>query len=142
MEERKVMKLLLAVILVCLLGCLALVADAQERPQPTLTQPVNWYLFQGYVLDTGTNQVRGSYTLSKVGGDRQSQDGFLLITIGTRDGAWLVIAIRGSLERPKWQVAPASGLGSLSKWQPQGGVLEVGDVRWALAVRGVLEEVQ
>jgi len=145
MEESKVIKILLAMLLALLLVCTALVANAQDRteqPRPTVTQEVNWYLFQGYVLDATTNQVRGSYTVTRVAGDRQSQDGFLLITIGTRDGAWLVIAIRGSVERPKWQVMPATGLGSLSRWQPKGWVLEVGDVRWALGVRGTLEEVQ
>lgn len=139
------MKILIALLLTLLLVCMALVADAQDRteqPRPILTQPVNWYLSQGYVLDAATRQVRGSYTLSHVAGDRQSQNGFLLITIGTRDGAWIVIALRGQVERPKWQQAPATGLGTLSRWHPQGGVMEVGNVRWALAVRGVLEDVQ
>lgn len=145
MEESKVIKILLAMLLTLLLVCTALVANAQDRteqPRPTVTQEVSWYLFQGYVLDAATNQVRGSYTVTKVPGDRQSQDGFYLITIGTRDNAWIIIAIYGSAERPKWQLAPAVGLLGSTKWWPKDGQLEVGDVRWALAVRGILEETQ
>lgn len=139
------MKMLIALLLALLLVCVGLVANAQDRteqPRPTVNQEVSWYLYQGYVLDAATNQVRGSYTVTKVAGDRQSQDGFYLITIGTRDNAWLIIAIYGSAERPKWQLAPTVGLLGFTRWWPKDGQLEVGDVRWALAVKGTLEEVQ
>lgn len=142
------MKKLLALLLALLLVCVALTVDAQDRwgwsetPIPTTTKTVNWHLFQGYVLDASTNEVRGSYTVMRIAGDRQSQDGFYVITIGTFDTAWLVIAIPGNGERPKWQSAPATGLLGFTRWWPRDGQLEVGDVRWALAVRGMLEEVQ
>lgn len=145
MEESKVIKILLAMLLALLLVCTALVANAKDRteqPRPTVTQEVNWYLFKGYVLDTATNQVRGSYTISKVAGDRQLQDGILIITIATRDNAWIILAISGAPERPKWQDAPATGLLGFTRWWPKDGKMEIGDVRWALAVRGTLEEVQ
>ncbi len=140
-EESVVMRILLALLLAFLLACVALAVDAQELPRPTATRTVHWYLFRGYVLDAATNQVQGSYTVTRVPGDRQSRDGFYIITIGGQDSLWIVIVIPGNGERPKWQTAPATGLLGFTRWWPQGGVMEVGDVRWALAVRGTLEEV-
>lgn len=142
MEDDFAMKLLLAILLAFLLLCVALTVDAQEVPKPTVTRKVGWYLFRGYVLDAVTNEIQGSYTVTVVSGDRQSRDGFYIITIGGRQGEWIVIVIPGSGERPKWQQAPSTGLLGFTRWWPRDGQLEIGDVRWALMVRGTLEEVQ
>lgn len=141
-EESVVMRILLALLLAFLLACVALAVDAQELPRPTATRTVHWYLFRGYVLDATTGDIVGGYTATRIGGDRQSRDGFYILTIGGWQGEWIVVGIPGGAERPKWQQAPATGLLGFTRWWPRDGQLEIGDVRWALMVRGTLEELQ
>lgn len=140
--NKYLMRWLMALLLTLLLLCVAAAVDAQESPQSGVTKEVEWYLYRGYLIDPVTQIPQGRYIISQVPGDRQSKSGFVILTLITFDGAWLVTGFRAGMARPKWQTVPAIGVTGFTRWWPGGGELVLGDLKWTLVVRGVLEEVQ